>query len=171
LYPFRELQIKVDVLQSDPLALYNYLAFDYFNQSQGALCDDATAREVTAALEIGANSSNLVIGNGSSVWMRNLPLGASHFNKPLISQLQLTWQQSEEVKRNPLKTPWISQMYEAMDPALRDFVGELQRSIGYFEHTYKHRTIQELLLVGNGAKLHGLIRRFYTPKQVGGREL
>jgi Tfp pilus assembly PilM family ATPase len=44
-------------------------------------------------------------------------------------------------------------------------VGGLERSVRYFEHNYKHRKIQQLLLVGNGAKLHGLLKHLRAPER------
>ena len=175
LFPFGELQIKIDVLQAASVALHNYLHFDRYStepdspdaarQEAGEPndADQETSCATFATLDLGADSSNLIISNRDSVWLRSLPVGSHHLNRALVSELKLTRAQAEQVKRNPLKWPLTSKVYQTLRPPLRELVGELTRSLSYFENTYCRRPVKQLYLVGNGAKLHGLIRILRAP--------
>jgi type IV pilus assembly protein PilM len=155
LYPFHEL-LKADLLQADSVALYNCLQFDRL--------DDPTAngklpsQEVIAILDFGTETSNLVIGNRECLWLRNIPIGSNHFNRTMISELKVTHAQAEQLKRNPLKYPLVHKVYKALHTQVVYLVGELRRSLSYYEFTYRQRSIKQLYITGGGAKLHGLIR-------------
>jgi type IV pilus assembly protein PilM len=160
LFPLEELKIKVDLLQAEHVALHNYLAFDRHAafHRQFASDEELPRDQVLAVLDLGANTSNLVIGNRHSMWVRNLPIGSQHLNRGLVSEFRLTQDQAEQLKRNPLLGAFASKAYQAMTPTLRDILGEFERSLGYFEHTYRRRRIKQLLLIGGGFRQHALAR-------------
>jgi type IV pilus assembly protein PilM len=169
LAPFSNAGIEVDVVQLAPLALYNYVAYDYFYHgiSKAAAKPEPTGEEQPAQdedeegdtvvlLDIGADKTDVVITDGDSIWLRNLPIGGNHFTRALTKELKLTFAKAEHLKRNATKAPDPKKLYQTMRPIFQDFSNELQRSIGYFLSTHRNRTVKCVLGVGNGFKLPGL---------------
>ena len=147
--------------------MYNFAAFDQFLHSQQKIesPNGAASRETPAAeeegdtvviLDIGADNTDLVVTNGDSIWMRNLPIGGNHFTRALTKELKLTFAKAEHMKRNATKAPDPKKLYQAMRPVFQDFANELQRSIGFFSSTNRQRQIRKIIGVGNGFKLPGL---------------
>jgi type IV pilus assembly protein PilM len=160
LFPWQELKLKVDVLQAENVALHNLLAFDYYAAFHDQFCDanESPRQQVLAVLDIGATSTNVLIGNQYSLWSRNIPLGSHHFNKPLVTEFKLTQSQAEQLKRKPTLAAFTSKLYRAIDPLVRQLQDEVRRSLSYFEHTYRGRRIRQMLIVGGGIRMHGLLR-------------
>jgi len=167
LMPLDRNGIEVDTVQLAPVALYNFAAFDQFLHAQQKIESPApgTGEEAPAAeeegdtvviLDIGADNTDLVVTNGDSIWMRNLPIGGNHFTRALTKELKLTFAKAEHMKRNATKAPDPKKLYQAMRPVFQDFANELQRSIGFFSSTNRQRQIRKIIGVGNGFKLPGL---------------
>lgn len=168
LMPLDRNGVEVDTVQLAPVALYNFAAFDQFLHAQqkiespsgAAGGEEAAAPEeegdTVVILDIGADNTDLVVTNGDSIWMRNLPIGGNHFTRALTKELKLTFAKAEHMKRNATKAPDPKKLYQAMRPVFQDFANELQRSIGFFSSTNRQRQIRKIIGVGNGFKLPGL---------------
>jgi type IV pilus assembly protein PilM len=166
LSPLDRFGIEVDTVQLAPVALYNFAAFDQFlhaaqkiESPNAAGGEDAAGEEegdTVVILDIGADNTDLVVTNGDSIWMRNLPIGGNHFTRALTKELKLTFAKAEHMKRNATKAPDPKKLYQAMRPVFQDFANELQRSIGFFSSTNRQRQIRKIIGVGNGFKLPGL---------------
>jgi len=167
LMPLDRNGIEVDTVQLAPVALYNFAAFDQFLHAAQKIESPSagTGEEAPAAdeegdtvviLDIGADNTDLVVTNGDSIWMRNLPIGGNHFTRALTKELKLTFAKAEHMKRNATKAPDPKKLYQAMRPVFQDFANELQRSIGFFSSTNRQRQIRKIIGVGNGFKLPGL---------------
>src|SRR5204863_3912776 len=114
---------------------------------------------VLAALDIGADGSSLIITDGEKViWQRPIPLGGNHFTRALTKDLKLTFAKAEHLKRNATKSPDLKKILAALKPVLNDFVGEVQRSLGYFTNTHRDAYIQYMVGLGNAFRLPGLQR-------------
>lgn len=170
LAPYQRMGIDVEAVQLAPLALYNFAAFDYFYHGQkakaaaagadgqpGGISDEQDAEgDAAVLLDIGADKTDVVITDGDSIWLRNLPIGGNHFTRALTKDLKLTFAKAEHLKRNATKAPDPKKLYQAMRPVFQDFSNELQRSIGYYTSTHRGQTIKKIIGVGNGFKLPGL---------------
>lgn len=167
LEPFQSKSIDVHVVQLAPVALYNYAAFDIIYHAhankpaaEGQEAEAAPAEEeegdAIVILDIGADKTDVVITDGDSIWLRNLPIGGNHFTRALTKDLKLTFAKAEHLKRNATKAPDPKKLYQAMRPVFQDFVGELQRSIGFFASTHRGTTIKKIVGMGNGFRLPGL---------------
>lgn len=166
--PFVQAGIEVDVVQLAPLALYNFLAFDHFyhgtkaaeakaaEAGESAEKAEEEAGDTVVLLDIGADKTDVVITDGDSIWLRNLPIGGNHFTRILTKEMKLTFAKAEHLKRNATKAADPKKLYQSMRPVFQDFVSELQRSIQYFSSTHRNRVIKQVLGVGNGFKLPGL---------------
>jgi type IV pilus assembly protein PilM len=163
---FKEVDIEVHTIQMAPLALCNYLAYDVLHkggEGDGAKPKGA-GRECVVALDIGTDNSNLVITDGERViWQRPIPFGGNHFTRALTKDLKLTFAKAEHLKRNATKSPDLKKILSALKPVLNDFVGEVQRSLGYFTNTHRNAHVAYLLGLGNAFRLPGL-QKFLSEK-------
>src|SRR5215469_2003056 len=162
---FRDVNVEVHVVQMAPLALCNFVAFDMLHKGAGeADGESAGKRQCVVALDIGADSSNLVITDGERViWQRPIPLGGNHFTRALTKDLKLTFAKAEHLKHNATKSPDLKKILAALKPVLNDFVGEVQRSLGYFTNTHRDAHIEYMIGLGNAFRLPGL-QKFLSEK-------
>src|SRR6476620_7076903 len=156
---FQDVNIEVHYIQMAPLALCNFVAYDQLNKggtpAEGVdePADEGPRgkRRCVVALDIGTDSSNLVITDGEKIiWQRPIPLGGNHLTRALSKEMKLTFAKAEHLKRNAAKSPpELKAILSALKPVLTDFVGEVQRSLGFF--TNSHRAAQVQYMVGLGS--------------------
>jgi type IV pilus assembly protein PilM len=159
---FKDVGVDVHLVQMAPLALCNFVGFDLLAKDAGA--EEGGGKKCIVALDIGADSSNLVITDGERIiWQRPIPLGGNHFTRALTKDLKLTFAKAEHVKRNATKSPDLKKILAALKPVLNDFVGEVQRSLGYFTNTHRDAQIQYMVGLGNAFRLPGL-QKFLAEK-------
>src|SRR5262249_56057470 len=115
-------------------------------------------RRCVVALDIGTDSSTLVITDGDKIiWQRPIPLGGNHLTRALSKELKLTFAKAEHLKRNAAKSPpELKTILSAIKPVLTDFVGEVQRSLGFFANTHRDSQIQYMVGLGSAFRLPGL---------------
>src|SRR5207248_8093555 len=154
---FKDVRVEVHLVQMAPLALCNFVAYDLLNQSAEGDPEAAAKKRCVVALDIGADNSNLVITDGNRIiWQRPIPLGGNHFTRALTKDLKLTFAKAEHLKRNAIKSPDLKQILSSLKPVLNDFVGEVQRSLGYFTNTHRDAHVQYMMGLGNAFRLPGL---------------
>jgi type IV pilus assembly protein PilM len=162
---FKDVNVDVHVVQMAPLALCNYVAFDLLGKdAQPSEGGGESDKKCVVALDIGADSSNLVITDGERIiWQRPIPIGGNHFTRALTKDLKLTFAKAEHLKRNATKSPDLKKILASLKPVLNDFVGEVQRSLGYFTNTHRDAHIEYMIGLGNAFRLPGL-QKFLSEK-------
>ncbi len=154
---FRDVNVEVQLVQMAPLALCNYVAYDLLGKGARVEGEEAEKTGCVVCLDIGADSSNLVITDGDRViWQRPIPLGGNHFTRALTKEMKLTFAKAEHLKRNATKSPDLKKILSSLKPVLNDFVGEVQRSLGYFTNTHRNAQIDYMVGMGNAFRLPGL---------------
>src|SRR5438067_1623126 len=164
---FLDVHIEVNVIQMAPLALCNYASFDLLGQRADAPAEGgegekkpaapAGKKRCVVALDIGTDNSNLVITDSDRIiWQRPIPLGGNHFTRALTKEMKLTFAKAEHLKRNATKSPDLKKILAALKPVLNEFVGEIQRSLGYFTNTHRDATVEYLMGIGSAFRLPGL---------------
>lgn len=154
---FVALDVRPDVLQADCVAIYNLLALEGKLPAPGASDSaDDFEEEVTMALDIGAESTDVLVGHSRSFWTRVMPFGGSDFTKALVKELKLTFADAERQKRQPFTAPAAHVVDRALDGAFQAFAAELQRTMTYYGTQQRRRRIGRVILLGGGARLHGL---------------
>jgi type IV pilus assembly protein PilM len=168
LQQFIDLAIEVHYVQMAPLALCNFVAFDLLGKGEpGGEAAPDNEKKCVVALDIGADGSNLVITDGERIiWQRPIPLGGNHFTRALTKDLKLTFAKAEHVKRNATKSPDLKKILASLKPVLNDFVGEVQRSIGYFTNTHRDADLEYIIGLGNAFRLPGLQRYLEEKLQI-----
>jgi Tfp pilus assembly PilM family ATPase len=147
---FRRQNITIDMLQTDFLALHNFLAHEYLS--------DADACPTVAALDVGCDVTNLVVSSPQSLWFRSCGIAGHSFTRALVKEFKLSVAQAEQRKRTPESSERFSDLYEAMSPVFEDLLKELQQSLAAYSAAQPDRPIQRVLGLGGGFSLHGLLR-------------
>ncbi|HVS38666.1 MAG TPA: type IV pilus assembly protein PilM [Gemmataceae bacterium] len=171
---FKEVGVEVHLVQMAPLSLCNFVAYDLLGRDSGAAAEEGgrPKKQCVTALDIGADSSNLVITDGGRIiWQRPIPLGGNHFTRALTKDLKLTFAKAEHLKRNAVKSPDLKKILASLKPVLSDFVGEVQRSLGYFTNTHRDANIEYMIGLGNAFRLPGLQRYLAEKLQMDVRKL
>ena len=157
LKPFTNNSKEVEIVQIAPLALYNYLSYDVLGFRKTAETPEPPAAEdYYVILDMGADNTTLLVSNGRSIWIRNVPIGGNHFTRALTREMKLTFAKAEHLKCNATKAPDPKAVFQAMRPVFNDYVSEIQRSIGYFGSVNRSAKIRKIIGVGNGFRLAGL---------------
>src|SRR5580704_5339289 len=156
---FKDVGVEVQLVQMAPLALSNYVAYDLLGKGARVDGEESAKTGCVVALDIGADSSNLVITDGDRViWQRPIPLGGNHFTRALTKEMKLTFAKAEHLKRNATKSPDLKKILASLKPVLNDFVSEVQRSLAFFTNTHRDAQIEYMIGLGNAFRLPGLQR-------------
>ncbi len=157
LKPFTNNSKEVEIVQIAPLALYNYLSYDVLGfRKTDETPEPPAAEDYYVILDMGADNTTLLVSNGRSIWIRNVPIGGNHFTRALTREMKLTFAKAEHLKCNATKAPDPKAVFQAMRPVFNDYVSEIQRSIGYFGSVNRSAKIRKVIGVGNGFRLAGL---------------
>ncbi len=154
----QELGISVESVQADFLALHNFLLLDHLPEQVQDVALPSAVMPALAVLDIGADSSNLVVSSAKLAWHRNIPLGTERFTKTLVREFDLSFAEAEKLLRNPDAAPSLHKFYSALQPACEDFVEEIQRTLEGFRRIHHKQRVEMLLGLGGGFQLHGLMK-------------
>jgi type IV pilus assembly protein PilM len=163
---YQGVKAEVNVVQMAPLALANYATYEVLKKRGGEAAGGGEElgelppgkkKRCVVILDIGTDGSNLIITDGSKIiWQRPVPLGGNNFTRVLTKEMKLTFAKAEHLKRNAAKSPDLAQILKALRPVLTDFVGEVQRSLGYFTNTHRDAHVSYMVGLGSAFKLPGL---------------
>lgn len=163
LQPLAAVGIEAEIVQLSPLALYNFLIFERWDElPSDAEYDPDNPPPYYVILCMGTDASDLVITNGFRVWQRSVPLGGNHFTRALTKELKLTFAKAEHIKRNTGAAEDPRAVFQAMRPVFNDLLTELHRSINYFSSINRTAEIRYFIPLGNAMKLPGLKRYLST---------
>ncbi|MFO0964325.1 MAG: type IV pilus assembly protein PilM [Gemmataceae bacterium] len=164
---FKDVGVEVHIVQMAPLALANLVTYEFLGKGAEEGGEAAAETGCIVALEIGADNSNLIITDGGKIiWQRPIPLGGNHFTRALTKDLKLTFAKAEHLKRNAIKSPDLKKILASLKTVLNDFVGEVQRSLGYFTNTHRGARIEYMLGLGNAFRLPGLQKYLQEKLQI-----
>src|SRR3954471_10438700 len=141
---FTDNDLNVQVVQMNPLAVYNAM---YFDQRI-----DGT----TMIIDLGAENTDLIIADADTVWLRSIPIGGNNFTETLVKSFKLNFAKAEDLKRNAATSKYARQIFQAMRPVFADLVAEVQRSIGFYASVHRDSRIKKIVAVGGTFKLPGL---------------
>ncbi len=141
---FTDQELNVQVVQMNPLAVYNALSFD------------GKIKGTTMIIDLGAENTDLIIADEDTIWMRSIPIGGNNFTEALVKSFKLNFQKAEELKRNAASSKYARQIFQAMRPIFADLVAEVQRSIGFYASVHRDSRIKKIIAIGGTFKLPGL---------------
>lgn len=165
LSPFDDANIEVDFVQLSPLSIFNVVCKDLIDElPDPESFDPEDPPPSIVVMSMGTDTTDMIVTNGMKLWLRNIPIGGSHFTKQLSRQMKLTQAKAEHLKRNARMAENPKQVFQAMRPVFNDLINEVQRSLTFFRSMDKSAEIKDIVLLGNAAKLPGL--RQYLNKQL-----
>lgn len=136
----KALNFPIDAIQFAPVALYNFLKWD---QETGSSC---------VALDIGADNTDLILIDNDKFWVRNLPITGNDITKALQKAFGLTFQDAEKLKIRAGQSQQIQKIFGVIQPVLKDLVGEMHRTIGYYKSLSRGVKFDKIYLLGNASK-------------------
>jgi len=132
------------ILDVDAFALQNIFELNYEGE-EGSI----------ALIDIGASKTSLNILKGSSsVFMRDVSLGCSQINQKIISLVNCSAEDAEDIKFNE-KSDKISKndLSEITSAVVSDWCAEIRRALDFFYSTYPDEQIKRVILSGGGANI------------------
>jgi type IV pilus assembly protein PilM len=150
----REVKIAPDAVTIAPLAVYNFVRYNT-EQQEGS----------TIILDIGSEHTDLVIMDGERFWIRNLRIAGNDITKALAERFKVPFAEAEKLKRSASKSEQSKKIFSAMESVLKDLVGEVHRSVGFFKSQAEELDIKRMVLLGDGAKLKNATK--YLSEQLG----
>jgi Type IV pilus assembly protein PilM len=101
-----------------------------------------------------------VIVDGERFWIRNLRIAGNDITKALGERFKAPFPEAEKLKRSSAKSEKAKKIFGTMEPVLKDLVGEIHRSVGFFKSQAEDLDIKRMVLLGDGAKLRNLPKFF-----------
>jgi type IV pilus assembly protein PilM len=135
-----DIGLNVEAIQFAPVALYNFLSYD---QDIGNSC---------IAIDMGADNADLLVVDGAKFWIRNLPITGNDITKSLQKAFKVSFAEAEKLKRKAASTPQAQKIFNAAQPVIRDLIGEVHRSIGYYKSISKQVRFEKVLVLGNASR-------------------
>lgn len=143
--------VPVSGVQMVPMALYNYAVYD-----RPELVKSKT--EAVVVLNIGTETTDLVVCSKGTVWQRCVPMGGNSFTRAIAKAFKLNFAKAEKLKRTAAMSKYARQVFQAMRPVFTDFASEIQRSLGFFGSSQPNCKVTRVIALGGGTKLRGLLK-------------
>ncbi len=145
---YRAVGMRVDTLTLSPVAVYNAFA----HENAGGTGHGSG----TVYLDIGTTSTDIIVVEDETIWLRTLPLGGNHFTQALMKQFKISFAKAEKLKLEAGTSKYAKQIYQAMRGVFNDLVTEIQRSLGFYTSLNRDSELTRIVGVGSTWKLPGL---------------
>jgi type IV pilus assembly protein PilM len=149
---YAEFGIRPEIVTLGPLAAFNALSHDLNLNEQSP---------PVVALDIGTQSSDVVIAYSGRCWVRTFPLGGTHFTDALAESFNIKYGKADKLKAESASSKYARQMMQAMRPVFGDLVTDVQRSIGHFQMSHPESPIKHVVGLGSTFRIPGL-RKFLS---------
>ncbi len=141
---FTDIDLNVQVVQMNPLAVYNAMYYD------------SRIKGTTMIIDLGAENTDLIIAEGETIWLRSISIGGNNFTDALTKSFKVNFTKAEDLKRNASTSKYGRQIMQAMRPIFGDLVAEIQRSIGFYASVHRDSRINKVIALGSTFRLPGL---------------
>lgn len=145
---YRSVGMRVDMLTLSPVAVYNAFA----HENAGGTGHGSG----TVYLDIGTTSTDIIVVEDETIWLRTLPLGGNHFTQALMKQFKISFAKAEKLKLEATTSKYAKQIYQAMRGVFNDLVTEIERSLGFYTSLNRDAELTRIVGVGSTWKLPGL---------------
>lgn len=162
---FRGLGLRVDIIQTDCLALHNFISYTSFPPAEDDQSVEAASEMPVAVLDVGADTTSFLVSGPGWAWLRTIGFGGDQVNKNLVRYFRITFAQAEQWKRNPAAAANTGRFFQAIQPLLAQFDEEVQSNLQAFEHAHPRRRLQRILGLGGGFQLEGLLGYLQRPRR------
>lgn len=148
---FSREDLSVAYVQMAPMALYNWLMFE---RPELLTTEDRPV----VILNIGAESTDLVVCTNNSIWQRSILIGGNAFTQAIADAFKISFEKAEKLKRTAAVSKYARQILQAMKPVFTDLVGEVQKSLGFYTSSNPNARFSRIIAMGGGTRLRGLIK-------------
>lgn len=148
---FSSENIQVGQVQIAPMGLYNYIVYDRPDLT-------GSDTQATVVLNIGAETTDLIVCTKSDVWQRTIPSGGNAFTKAIADTFKLSFEKAEKLKRTAPMSKYARQILQAMKPVFTELVSEIQRSLGFYTSAHTNSKLARIVAMGGGTKMRGLLQ-------------
>jgi len=148
---FSRENLEVAYVQIAPMALYNYIFYDRPDLMK-------LDTQATVVLNIGAETTDLVVCTKSDVWQRTIAMGGNAFTKAIADTFKLNFEKAEKLKRTAPMSKYARQILQAMKPVFTDLASEIQRSLGFYTSSHSNVKLARIIALGGGTKMRGLLQ-------------
>jgi len=156
LFGFTRENMRVNLVQMAPMALYNYAMHDL------AIADN----QGIIILDMGSENTDLVVCTTAGVWHRSVPIGGNAFTKAIAAAFRLDFNKAEKLKRTAPVSKYAKQIFQAMRPVFSDLAAEIQRSLGFYSSSHKRVNFTKVIALGGGMKLPGVTKFLQQTLQI-----
>lgn len=139
---FYSIGVNPDIIQTSPNALLNYASADL----------DISTKSVIL-LESGAKVTDLMIIDKGKFFPRFLPVTGDNITKALQQKFQMPYDEAENLKKNLSESDQSKKIFKVLESPLKDLVGEIQRSIGYYRSQTQKANFDEIYICGSGFRI------------------
>jgi len=147
---YRDVSLVPEAVTLSPVALFNAVSYDM---------KVAEREEPLVILDIGSQSTDVVIADGDRCWIRTFPLGGTHFTDAIKETFKLGYGKADRLKREASTSKYAKQIMQAMRPVFSDLLQDLQRSLSYYQQMNRDAELTEMVGVGSTFRIPGL-RKF-----------
>lgn len=148
--PNKFIEDRLDMLESVGL---NVIAFEPDNLSMARSLATAEAG-AQLILDVGRRASDLVVMlNGAPHLTRSIPTGIEAFVKAASQNLNIDEKQAEQFifKFGLSKDKLEGQVYQAVNSTVDLLIGELEKSIKFFQTRYNGQAIERIIVTGGAS--------------------
>lgn len=138
-----EVGLVVEDVQAGPIALANFCLFDTPPQGKAML------------LDCGARSTDIVMFDEESFWLRNVAVCGDDISRTLMNKFSISFEEAEQLKSNMNDPKQAGRVFKVVEPVIRSLAGEAQRSFGYYRSTKRGASVDEMILSGNTFLMEG----------------
>lgn len=157
--PFQNENMKITTVQMAPMSLYNYACHEFKE------LDDQGTKAVIV-LNMGSESTELVVCSKTKVWQRVIPIGGNNFTQAIADAFKVTFEKAEKLKRSAPMSKYAKQIFHAMRPVFTDMGSEIQRSVGYFSSQSRGLKFVKVIALGGAMKLQGVSKYLQQSLQI-----
>ncbi len=118
------------------------------------------ASEITALVNIGANTTNVCMVKGTvPLFWRDLQWGGDNFTEGIQRELTLNFEQAEAAKQGREDSGVkMEQVIPIINQMNQEFGTELKKTLDFFKLTTNEGAVQKIVLAGGGSKVPNLDR-------------
>lgn len=136
--------LNVEGLNVSPLALVNYIIYDQ------------SPEETVLLLDTGARSTDFVVLDGESFWLRSIGVSGGDLSKALMGKFNISFEEAESLKGDMGDSKQADRIFRVVTPVLRNLCSEVQRSLGYYKSIFRGAKVGEIVCAGNTFLLPGI---------------
>jgi Tfp pilus assembly PilM family ATPase len=148
---WNKLGLKIDGVQCDMAALYNFATFQ---------CAKDQNNCPTALVDLGSDRLNILVCSPRRIWHRSIMFGSDRINKVLVRELKLTNAHAERWKCDPTLAPSPGKYSETLQSVYEDYVQETLDSLSAFQKAFPDEKVGRIIGCGGGFLAHDLPRYF-----------